>query len=58
MGIFCYRGVSYILLTPRSCDLYMITNYDIKYIMKHLMYPFMVRFDGLCKMFETRETAV
>ena len=28
-------GPPYILLTPGSCDLYMITNYDIKYIMKH-----------------------
>ena len=24
------EGSPYILLTPRSCDLYMITNYDIK----------------------------
>ena len=40
-------GPPYILLTPRSCDLYMITNYNVKYIMKHLMYPFQVRFDEL-----------
>ena len=41
------EGSPYILLTPRSCDLYMITNYDINYFMKHLMYPFLVRVDGL-----------
>ena len=41
------EGSPYILLTPRSCDLYRITNYNVNYITKHLMYPSMVRFDGL-----------
>ena len=41
------EGSPYILLTPRSCDLYRITNYNVNYITKHLMYPSIVRFDGL-----------
>ena len=31
------EGSPYILLTPKSCDLYMITNYNVNYIMKHLI---------------------
>ena len=38
---------SYIHLTPRSCDLYRVTNFVVNYIMRLLMYPFVVRFDGL-----------
>ena len=41
------EGSPYIHLTPRSCDLYRIANYVVNYIMKHLMYPFVIRFDGL-----------
>ena len=52
------EGSPYIVLTPRSCDLYRMTNYNIKYFMKHLMYPFMVRFDVLQKMCGTKRTVV
>ena len=51
-------GSPFIHLTPRSCDLYMITNYNIKYIMKHSMYPFTVRFDELWKMCGAKRTLV
>ena len=52
------EGPPYILLTPRSCDLYRMTNYDIKYIMKHLMYPLMVRSDVLRKTCGAKRTVV
>ena len=52
------EGSPYILLTPRLCDLYMITNYDVKYIMKHLICSLMVSFDGLQKMCEAKRAAI
>ena len=52
------EGSPYTLLTPRSGDLYMITNYDMKYIMKHLIYSFMVRFDVLRKTCGTEKAVV
>ena len=52
------EGSPYILLTPRSCDLYRMTNYGIKYIMKHLMYLLLVRSDELRKTCGTKRTAI
>ena len=51
-------GPLFILLTPRSCDLYRITNFYVNYIMKHLMCPFMVSLDGLQKTCGAKRTVV